>query len=190
MNPWGVIIAACITGFIAFLGMLISKENKTSEFRQAWIDGLREDVVILIGAWKGFLDSKDSSSSLGEDAGKLNFENALELKKSANRIKLRLNADKEKRTSSEQKLYQIMDEILNNQEIRTPDGTMNDLTDTSGLVLKEEWERVKTGEKWFTRIRWFLIIFVTLIAIVLIVWLVIHVALSLGVIHIPTVYIV
>lgn len=189
MNPWGVIIAASITGFIAFVGMLISKENKTSEFRQAWIDGLREDVVILIGAWRGYLDSKKPSSNLGEDAGKVKFENALELKKSANRIKLRLNADEKKRTNSEKKLYLLMSEILNNQEIRSSDETIADLTNTTSLVLKEEWGKVKTGEKWFSRIKWFLLIIFSLVAAALIIWFFLYIALSTGIINLPTVYI-
>lgn len=189
MNPWGVIIAASITGFIAFVGMLISKENKTSEFRQAWIDGLREDVVILIGAWRGYLDSKKPSSNLGEDADKVKFENALELKKSASRIKLRLNADDNKRTNSEKKLYLLMNEILNNQSIRTSDDTIADLTNTTSLVLKEEWEKVKTGEKWFSRIKWFLLIIVSLVAAALIIWFFLYIALSTGIINLPKVYV-
>ncbi len=42
--PLGAIIAACITGTISFIGLVISKEQKTSEFRQAWIDALRADL--------------------------------------------------------------------------------------------------------------------------------------------------
>ncbi len=188
MNPWGVVIAASITGFIAFVGMLISKENKTSEFRQAWIDGLREDVVILIGAWKGYLDSKNTASKLGCGSEKLKFENSLELKKSANRIKLRLNADEEKRTVPERELYLIMEEILNNQAIRTEDETMNDLSNKASLVLKEEWEKVKAGEKWFKIIKWFLLIIVALVAFALIIWFLLYLGLSLGIIHIPKIY--
>jgi hypothetical protein len=40
----GVIIAAVITGFISFAGLILAKEQKTSEFRQSWIDSLREEM--------------------------------------------------------------------------------------------------------------------------------------------------
>lgn len=52
MNPWGPIIAAMIAGFIAFIGMIITKENKVSEFRQAWINDFREEISYLIEAYK------------------------------------------------------------------------------------------------------------------------------------------
>ena len=32
-----------------FNGLIISKENKTSEFRQLWIDNFREEISELIG---------------------------------------------------------------------------------------------------------------------------------------------
>ena len=44
----GAIAAASIAGLLAFLGLIIAKENKTSEFRQAWIDSLRLDLSKLI----------------------------------------------------------------------------------------------------------------------------------------------
>ncbi|MBS0904348.1 hypothetical protein JK229_04315 [Pantoea dispersa] len=45
---WGAIIAAAIAGFIAFVGMIITKENKISEFRQSWIIELRALLASLI----------------------------------------------------------------------------------------------------------------------------------------------
>ncbi|RRF16208.1 hypothetical protein [Klebsiella pneumoniae] len=51
MNPYPI-IAAMIAGFIAFIGMIITKENKVSEFRQAWINEFREEVSYLIEAYK------------------------------------------------------------------------------------------------------------------------------------------
>ncbi len=44
----GTIIAAVIAAVISLLGLIISKENKVSEFRQAWIDSLREEVAAII----------------------------------------------------------------------------------------------------------------------------------------------
>ena len=42
------VLAALIAGAVAFLGLLISKESKTSELRQNWIDGVRSDLADLI----------------------------------------------------------------------------------------------------------------------------------------------
>jgi len=44
----GTIVAAVIAAIISLLGLIISKENKVSEFRQAWIDSLREEIAAVI----------------------------------------------------------------------------------------------------------------------------------------------
>ena len=41
----GAVVAALIAGTVSLLGLIISKEQKTSEFRQAWIDALRNDLI-------------------------------------------------------------------------------------------------------------------------------------------------
>ena len=44
----GTIIAAVIAAIISLLGLIISKETKVSEFRQAWIDSLRAEIAAVI----------------------------------------------------------------------------------------------------------------------------------------------
>jgi len=44
----GPIVAVVIAGAVAFLASVFSKAQKTSEFRQAWIDSLRNDLSELI----------------------------------------------------------------------------------------------------------------------------------------------
>lgn len=46
----GAVLAATIAGGMSFLGSVFSKDQKTSEFRQAWIDGLRSEISQLICA--------------------------------------------------------------------------------------------------------------------------------------------
>ncbi|PIJ42611.1 hypothetical protein [Tatumella sp. OPLPL6] len=171
MNPWGAIIAALITAFIAFIGMIIAKENKTSEFRQAWIDNLREDVVSLIGAWRGYLDSKKEDSQLGDQADKVKFDASIELKKCANRIKLRLNSAKENRTIHEEKVFIIIDDILKGKHTGSSDDNIDNLTLYTGIVLKEEWEKVKRGERGFSTVKECFWILFILLSIILLFWL-------------------
>jgi hypothetical protein len=45
----GAVLAASITGGISFVNLVISKDQKTSEFRQAWIDALRNDISEMTG---------------------------------------------------------------------------------------------------------------------------------------------
>ena len=64
------ILAAFISSAAAILGLIISKESKISEFRQKWIDDLRNELadVIAQAAALGTIpyrtyDSNDSKSS-------------------------------------------------------------------------------------------------------------------------------
>ena len=43
----GTMIAAFIAGLVSLLSLIISKEQKVSEFRQAWIDALRAEISSL-----------------------------------------------------------------------------------------------------------------------------------------------
>jgi hypothetical protein len=44
------IIVGLIAGFVSFIGLIITKEQKISEFRQEWINKLRDDIASLIGS--------------------------------------------------------------------------------------------------------------------------------------------
>lgn len=44
----GATIAAIVAALVALLGLIISKEQKVSEFRQQWIDALRADIAATI----------------------------------------------------------------------------------------------------------------------------------------------
>lgn len=48
--PIGVITAAAIAGLFTLISLIISKENKVTEFRQAWIDAQRNDVAEVLAA--------------------------------------------------------------------------------------------------------------------------------------------
>lgn len=48
--PIGVITAAGIAGLFSLVTLIISKENKVTEFRQAWIDAQRNDLADLVAA--------------------------------------------------------------------------------------------------------------------------------------------
>ena len=48
--PIGVITAAAIAGLFSLISLIISKENKVTEFRQAWIDAQRDDVAEVLAA--------------------------------------------------------------------------------------------------------------------------------------------
>jgi hypothetical protein len=47
--PAGVIIASAIAGIFSFVTLILSKEQKISEFRQKWIETLRDDISDFLG---------------------------------------------------------------------------------------------------------------------------------------------
>jgi len=87
------LIIAFIAAVISLLGLLISKENKVSEFRQAWIDALREEIATVIthahavhGAYLAkFSPESEMWKNVRDDFVKMNEAWA--------KIKLRLNPD-------------------------------------------------------------------------------------------------
>jgi hypothetical protein len=48
--PIGAIVAALVAGLFSFFNLVLSKEQKLSELRQDWIDGLRNDLAEHIAA--------------------------------------------------------------------------------------------------------------------------------------------
>ncbi|MGF8242491.1 hypothetical protein B9040_013050 [Klebsiella pneumoniae] len=162
MNPWGAIIAALIAGFIAFIGMVIAKENKVSEFRQEWIKELRANIAKLFNLY----GAVKHDSGLTPDERKKKFN---EINEVIATIRLHLNHSNQ--SVNEQKLLDSITEL--NNQVRNGNillsSLFKSLTENSHLVLKEEWERVKRGEKNYHRIKDFLfLVFVICTSILLI----------------------
>jgi len=87
----GTIVAAIIAAGISLLGLIISKENKVSEFRQAWIDSLRAEIAAVIthahSVHGACLATFPDNSALWQNVR----EDFVELNEAWAKIKLRLN---------------------------------------------------------------------------------------------------
>ncbi|MBS0847586.1 hypothetical protein [Citrobacter sp. JGM124] len=129
------VIAAIIAAAAAVVGLVITKENKTSEFRQNWIDGLREELAELMECFLRFrtCSSKDRHSV----RSRINFLSA--------KIRLRLSSDSP--STDETKLLIIINSNILNPELNI-DCTeiVNQYFISSARILKAEWKRVKRGE--------------------------------------------
>jgi hypothetical protein len=138
------VAAALIAALASLLGLVISKESKISEFRQKWIDSLREDIAAFLGE-----TSRYHAHVLG-----LTKEIApARLNELIFRINLRLNL-KEK---NHDHLSKAMDEyrtfILGSNRTmdvmkRQEDAGVKaqDIALLAADVLKTEWNVVKRGE--------------------------------------------
>jgi hypothetical protein len=62
----GAIIAASITGTVSFINLITSKDQKTSEFRQEWINSLRDDIAEFLAHVVTVFDMLSAKSKLIE----------------------------------------------------------------------------------------------------------------------------
>lgn len=146
LAPAATIAAAFIAGCVAFLVAVLSKEQKTSEFRQQWIDGLRTDISDVIGEVTilAFLHSKKEGEPVLPGELSDRYENLVKIRSLVARIELRINP-KEHRdfVDSLQALKRATDEKSNFHD------EVDALTIESQKLLKKEWNVVKSGELTF-----------------------------------------
>lgn len=160
------VVAALIVGLIAFVNLTLTKEQKTSEFRQAWIDGLREDLSTFLSAARACARAFTAKSALGEAYLSVSFplsdQQVAELRLSAAqtyyRIKLRLNPDEAEHVELLRLLTRAIEEQNKQQlEQSTSDSeillAIERAAEYARPVLKTEWNRVKKGELPFRIVR-------------------------------------
>ena len=145
---FGSIVAAAIAGAIALLSLVISKENKLSDFRQSWIDSLRMEIADLLS---NILMIKKLVEDGQPEIGRKDLFQALQLAdRSLMLIRLRLN-EKEPEAISLLKTIDKIEDFSNGSSY--PHDIVQELERelivNSKKVLKSEWSRVKTGEPTF-----------------------------------------
>ncbi len=182
--PLGAILAACITGAVTFVTLVISKEQKISEFRQAWVDSLREELSAFAGHARRIAHEQTYVSLKGmaiktvqdlidaqeEDSKRpdVYHSNRQEMAHSYYALRLRLNPEE----NDHLKLLNCLDEIykvlnISSDVTRREDciQELDELARVAQGVLKREWTRVKEGEPRFkfvtTLAKWVALIAVT-----------------------------
>jgi hypothetical protein len=163
------IYTAVVTSLIAVLGLIISKENKTSEFRQTWVDSLREEIAGVVGHMNAIIGSVRNAGH--SEKGWLEArDNVTEINRCIAGIRLRLNPS-ERRS---QVMFQILDEmeLLFVRGGPLPEEKTNKIEKTliveGQAILKEEWLRVRGGEFFYklTRAAAITVLVVSAIALV------------------------
>jgi len=148
------ILAAIIAGAIALISLIISKEQKVSEFRQDWINALRNDLSDFVAAAMSVhtqnqifsLVRTDSEMSVEDAFGKISLR-IHDAYCAYHKVVLRLNPDEHK--ALRQKIIEI-ERTLSKKggELSAIDfGILCAEFDSEAQrVLKREWKRVKSGE--------------------------------------------
>jgi len=142
-------VLGLITSVVASVTLIVTKENRISEFRQSWIDSQRADLAVAVATANAHFHIRD----VERRANSLN-----EFFAARTRIALR---DKPKHPEwtktlvALDKLGKIMAAGVPNS-FETLQAT-NIVTDESRIPLKLHWETVKSGEPFY---RWFKFAFV------------------------------
>lgn len=139
---------ALIAGVVSLVVSILSKDQKTSEFRQAWIDGLRDDASQLIAhltILKVLLaEMRKKTTSEFEAFVFANQQHLTEVEMLATRMRLRLNPAEHQQLIT--CLSQTFDAGL--EQVQMERAIALVVQDTQ-KILKSEWERVKRGESSF-----------------------------------------
>ena len=152
----GAICAALIAGLISFVVTVLAKDQKVSEFRQAWIDALRSDAAELVShlaisalALKGkrILAEQGQVIADFEIAG---YKEFVVVKGCILRIRLRLNPKEHKQLLA---VLQRLD-FGEDDTIEHAESVLTEFTTEVQKVLKFEWGRVKKGELSIRCVRW------------------------------------
>lgn len=162
----GAVGAAIIAGLVSLLGLIIGKEQKVSEFRQAWIDDLRKCIVaylVNINAIADILRLRKAGTPSDSSALPTSYKM---LNEASHGIVLRVNSQER----AAKVLLDVMDKfetIAADNATLTPQkiGSLEkDFVSAAKNLLKFEWQRVKRGESTFV---WTKIIVWSLIVIML-----------------------
>ncbi|MGB0893124.1 MAG: hypothetical protein ACPGUD_01860 [Parashewanella sp.] len=164
----GAIFASLITGVFSFISLVNSKEQKVSEFRQVWIDELRNDSSKLIGILES-ISSAHQIAHIKEKEQEHNEKFDVQLyhheliKDSLNdfgevyhRIILRLNPIEHCELitllNELRKHLNFNSELLSDKEILR--AHVDTLISQLHGINQKEWKRVKNGESTYIVSKW------------------------------------
>lgn len=161
----GAIVAALLTGIFSFVSLINQKEGKISEFRLAWINGLRDDISKLLSCIEE-MSSEWQLISVEESEKNTPFSGKEWLSKFRDRTKgdtirfyetyqrilMRLNtiehSDLVDELRQARNYISEKDVLVNKKILRA---NTDRILEKSQVILKREWEVVKAGEKSYRR---------------------------------------
>lgn len=128
-----------LAGLIAAMSAVIGKENKISEFRQAWIDDQREDLAAIAAQALAYV--KDTG--IAKKVERLTVFDAARA-----RIELRENPTKEEWTGIRADIGTLRDRMIAADAAAIATSVPLILA-AARLPLKANWTIVKKGEPWY-----------------------------------------
>ncbi|WP_206663315.1 hypothetical protein [Pseudomonas sp. Sample_11] len=167
----GVIVAALLAGFFSFLNLVSAKENKVSEFRLAWLDGLRDEISKYTagvqellrleknGLYKRTTGMQDADyKTLRKEWYNDTREAYSNILESLSRIQLRLNKKHiEEKPNGHESI--LMECIIRSRkhfslgEYKEAFDCCDEIRNAAAPLLKSTWDLVKNGEQGYQRVR-------------------------------------
>jgi len=135
--------------------LIVSKENKTSEFRQLWIDALRSELSAFVSHGIEIRRHRAWGRENTDDSWKIVGENYKNINESITKIRLRLNPN-ETLSKKVLSLLKEYEKAFSNNQIPSDDefNRLNHgFVEASQKLLKKEWQRVRNGEVVFQIVR-------------------------------------
>ncbi len=143
----GAVVAALIGAMISLVGLIVTKEAKVSEFRQAWIGELRGEFATFITQINHLEDASKIQFTSTQDAFEKTRDGLSKLNEAYFTIALRLNTDEQHAKNIQASMISLMvlvqdkkrdEDIFQQQKVK--------FIGFAGQLLKHEWVRVKVGE--------------------------------------------
>jgi hypothetical protein len=149
------VTAAFVAGLVAFLSSVLSKEQKTSEFRYTWLNSVLDDIAKFTGsvesisaaAWSYYkIEGKEKVQAFLADAE----PQIREMLAAYYRARIRLYPQEHQAVLEALERLQVL--LLKDvPEPAKVDPLVRDVVRESHNALRKEWSRVKRGE---TTFRW------------------------------------
>lgn len=153
---FGAVGAALIAAVVSVVGLILAKEQKVSEFRQAWIDALRHEISVYLSSVtdisnKLSVDYKDKQKKIESLAAPYQ-----KLNEASFNIKLRLNPDEAESSNVIKAMDNIESAFDDDKDIvgESIQHLEKELLKKAKILLKKEWKRVKDGEATYQFAKW------------------------------------
>ena len=155
----GTVAAALVAGGIARANLIASKETKVSEFRQAWINALRDDLAAVFSNTRTLARAvQEARAPQSDETEKFGIEKTKitavrhGAAETYHRIRLRLNGNQPDHKELLRLLTAMMGAqqsyMLNKEgDVGEPISAVERAASYAERVLKSEWETVKFGER-------------------------------------------
>jgi len=152
--------AAFVAGGIARSNLIVSKESKISEFRQAWGADLRENLSSLFSSVRLLARAVQEEREVERGNGsnpKFHFsqEKIVEIRQLSSETKYRIGFLLDGNVESHVALGRLLEEMMAAQntylgkydtDIESVFSAMGDASEQAAVVLAQEWEKVRHGE--------------------------------------------